>query len=120
MQQLCHVCVLLFVCAIQSLTPLFLITPLRSYHTAFAYLFTVFLCIAYRRNLFHALIGRIQRLKRQHYSDIPEAGGLPIFHQEAYANKHNKGVELWKRLMINIKNMTQKFGKPAREKGRRE
>eukprot|EP00545_Synedropsis_sp_CCMP1620_P008098 CAMPEP_0119004434 /NCGR_PEP_ID=MMETSP1176-20130426/1137_1 /TAXON_ID=265551 /ORGANISM="Synedropsis recta cf, Strain CCMP1620" /LENGTH=215 /DNA_ID=CAMNT_0006956133 /DNA_START=17 /DNA_END=661 /DNA_ORIENTATION=+ len=67
----------------------------NAWYAAIAYLFTIFLCVAYRNHLFFHLSARIRRHRRSHYDDIPDANSndmLPTFHQEAYATRRNQGV----------------------------
>lgn len=100
-----------------------------SWYAAIAYLFTILLCTAYRRNLFTVLSIRMRRRQRNSYEDIPDtslsSGGgsdanLPMFHQEAYNTHRGPCHTVWQRIMMQIKNCTQRLRRPARNKRRRE
>jgi hypothetical protein len=96
------------------------------YQAGFAYLFTILLCVAYRRNWIQSAVARIRRYKRQHYQDIPDhddsnAKGLPMFHMAQNAYTANPSNELWNRMVVFLKNFAKKWSKsPVRNKRRRE
>ena len=93
-----------------------------SYYTAYAYLLTVFLCFAYRRNYFQILASQfsIRLLRRRNdYCDIPDAkqfdaaasGGLPLFHQSGRRRRHRFGAAsaMWNRCFILLRNVWQRW-----------
>jgi hypothetical protein len=100
--------------------------PLPRYHTSYAYLATIVLCFAYKRNWLQAMALRLRR-RRQDYRDIPDAMGdqqhqqLPLFQQNAYhasTNTNRVVAAMWNRLVIVIRNMTQRCCRRGRHSAR--
>jgi hypothetical protein len=107
------------------------------YYTAFAYLVTVLLCFAYRRNCFQLLASKLhlRRRRRHDYCDIPDHAdsrnmhhhhhdaGLPLFQSSSSSGgaggggmmksgrrrRHYCTSALWNRCSIVMRNLWQRW-----------
>ena len=105
---------------------------ISSFQTAYAYLATILICYAYRRNCFHILASKLCIIRRRRdYKDIPDHPnhplhmvgdtkdtmiGLPLYHPTtAYANTNTSRScyrclsTTWNRCFIVLRNLWQRW-----------